>query len=184
MELMMIESDYLTSNSALIKKLKQMPTLELFNEENLQGALQLSKIREYEPGELILEEGSYDNRIFFLISGKVRIEKEGKGLTVLEHAGDVFGEMGVIDGSARSASAYAVDNAVCLATDISYIDRLSGNDKVAFGYILYRIFAESLANRLRVTNQELIRANEEIFSLKSEKDNQETLTDKDDEILL
>ena len=60
--------------------------------------------------------------------------------------------MMVIDGSARSASAYAVDESVCLATDISYIDRLSGNDKVAFGYILYRIFAESLADRLRLTS--------------------------------
>jgi CRP-like cAMP-binding protein len=184
MEEMMIESDYLKDNNALIRKLKQIPTLELFNQENLEGALRLSKIREYEPGELILEEGSYDNRIFFIVSGNVRIEKDGKELTILTRVGDVFGEMGVIDGSARSASAYALNKVVCLATDISYIDRLSGNNKVAFGYILYRIFAESLANRLRLTNQELIRANEEIFRLKGKKSDQETLIDKDDEVLL
>lgn len=164
----MIESDYLTISNELIGKLKQMPTLELFDEKALEGALQLSKIREYEPDELILEEGSYDNRIFFLVSGKVKINKNGKQLTVLKRAGDVFGEMGVIDGSARSASAHAVDAAVCLVTDISYIDRLTGNDKVAFGYILYRIFAESLANRLRLTNEELIKANQELFKLKGE----------------
>ena len=89
----MIESDYLTDNHQIIQKLKQMPTLELFDEANLQGALKLSKIREYESGETILEEGSYDNRIFFLISGRVKIEKDGKELSVLDQAGDVFGEM-------------------------------------------------------------------------------------------
>jgi len=180
----MIESDYLTDNHALMQKLKQMPTLEHFDEENLQGALKLSKIREYEPGEPILEEGSYDNRIFFLVSGKVRIEKDGKELTVLDRGGDVFGEMGVIDGSARSASAYAVDKAVCLATDISYIDRLSGNDKMAFGYILYRIFAESLANRLRFTSAELIKANAKIMELNEEISPEHNSTGADDEVLL
>ncbi len=161
----MIESDYLSGNHLLTQKLKQMPTLELFDEESLQGALKLSKIREYESGETILEEGSYDNRIFFLVSGRVRIEKDGKELTVLDRGGDVFGEMGVIDGSARSASAYAVDKTVCMATDVSYIDRLSGDNKMAFGYILYRIFAESLANRLRLTSAELIKANAKIMEL-------------------
>ena len=91
----------------------------------------------------------------------MRIEKDRKELTVLDRGGDIFGEMGVIDGSARSASAYAVDKAVCLATDFSYIDRLSGNDKMAFGYMLYRIFSESLANRLRLTTEELIKVKEE-----------------------
>jgi len=180
----MIESDYLTDSHELIQKLKQMPTLEHFDEEYLQGALKLSKIREFEPGEPILEEGSYDNRIFFLVSGKVRIEKDGKELTVLDRGGDVFGEMGVIDGSARSASAYAVDESVCLATDISYIDRLSGNDKVAFGYMLYRIFAESLANRLRLTSAELINANAEIMKLKSATSSDHNSKDADDAVLL
>ena len=165
----MIESEYLKDNQAIIQKLKNMPTLELFDEKSLQGALQLSKIRKYQPQERILEEGSFDNRIYFLVSGSVRIEKHGKELTVLKRGGDVFGEMGVIDGSARSASAYAVDETVCLATDASYIDRLSGQDRFAFGSILFRVFAESLANRLRLTNEELIKAQEEIARLKDEK---------------
>lgn len=163
----MIESDYLKDNSTLVQKLRQIPTLELFDEKDLQGALQLSKIRKYEPGELILEEDSYDNWIYFLISGKVRIAKNGKELTILRRIGDVFGEMGVIDGSARSASVYAIDETVCLAIDASYIDRLSGNDKLAFCYILFRVFAECLANRLRLTDEELIKAKEEIARLRS-----------------
>lgn len=164
----MIESSYLKESSALIEKLRQIPTLELFDEKDLQGALQLSKMRKYEPGELILEEGSHDNWIYFLVSGKVRIVKYGKQLTVLSRRGDVFGEMGVIDGSARSASVYAVDETVCLATDASYVDRLSGKDRVSFCCVLYHVYAEILASRLRLTSDELVRAREEIAGLKAQ----------------
>jgi len=165
----MFESEYLKDNLSAIQKLRQMPTLKLFDEKSLVGALKLSKIRKYEPGELILKENSFDKGIYFLISGKVKIEKAGKELNILESVGDVFGEMGMIDSSARSASAHAVVETVCLAVDASYIDRLAGNDKVAFGFILYQIFAGSLANRLRVTSDKLIRAQEEIAKLKNAK---------------
>jgi len=153
----MIESEYLKDNITFLQKLGQMPTLDAFPEEDLKGILQLSKIRKYKPGELILEEGYYDCWIYFLVSGKVRVVKHGEDLSVLRRTGDVFGEMGIIDGSPRSASVYAVDETVCLATDASYIDRLTGNDKVTFCYVLYRIFCEILANRLRLTSEELIK---------------------------
>ena len=169
----MIESDYLKDNRELIQKLRKLPTLKNFDEMALLGTLELSKIRKYKPGELILEEGSYDSWIYFLISGKARIVKQGKELAVLTRRGDVFGEMGIIDGSARSASVYAIDETVCLATDASYLDRLSGNDKFAFGYILYRTFAEILANRLRLTSEELIRVKEKIARPRSKEKQQE-----------
>ena len=162
----MIESDYLKDNNNFFEKLRKMPTLEVFSEKDIKGLLGLSKIRKYEPGELILEEGHSDCWIFFLISGKIRIAKYNEDLSVLENTGDVFGEMGVIDGLPRSASVYAIDETVCLATDTSYIDRLSGNDKVAFSCILYRTFSEILTNRLRLTSEELIKAREEIAVLK------------------
>ena len=164
----MIESDYLKDNRELIQKLRQIPTLSHFTENDLHGALQLSKIRKYEPGELIIEEGSYDNWIYFLVSGKVRIVKQGKELSVVSRTGDVFGEMGVIDGSARSASVYAIDDTACLATDVSYVDRLTGHDKLAFTCILYQVFAEILANRLRLTSEELVKAKEEVARLKAQ----------------
>jgi CRP-like cAMP-binding protein len=149
-----------------IEKLGKMPSLADFSEKDLKGLLGLSKIRKYEPGEMIIEEGLYDGWIYFLVSGKIRVVKHDEDLSVLCRTGDVFGEMGIIDGSPRSASVYAVDQTVCLATDASYIDRLSGEDKNAFSSILYRIFSEILANRLRVTSEELMKAKEEIERLK------------------
>lgn len=162
----MIESDYLKDNDEIIQKIKKIPTLDLFTDKDLRGIVQLSKIRKYKPGELILAEGSYDNWIYFVVSGKVKIVKQDRELSVLKRRGDVFGEMGIIDGSARSASVYAVDEVMCLAADVSYIDRLVGNDKLAFCYILYRVFSQILANRLRYTTDELIRLKEEMTLIK------------------
>ncbi len=163
----MIESDYLKGNIIFLEKLKEIPTLSTFSEKELKGLLELSKIRKYEPGELILEEGFFDAWIYFLVSGEVKIVKHGEDVSILKRVGDIFGEMGIIDGSPRSASVYAVDQTVCLATDASYIDRLSENDRVAFCYILYRIFSEILADRLRLTTEELIKEKEENKKLRS-----------------
>lgn len=163
----MIESDYLKDNDEIIQKIKKIPTLDLFTDKDLHGIVQLSKIRKYKPGELILTEGSYDNWIYFVVSGKVKIVKQDRELSVLKRRGDVFGEMGIIDGSARSASVYAIDEVICLAADVSYIDRLAGSDKLAFCYILYRVFSQILANRLRYTTDELIRLKEEMTLIKN-----------------
>lgn len=164
----MLESDYLKDNMKYIQRLGHMPTIEFFSEKDIKGILELSKIRKYEPGEQILGEGMFDSWIYFLISGEVRVAKNDKDLSILNRTGDVFGEMGIIDGSPRSASVYAVDETVCLATDASYVDRLSGSDKIAFSYILYRIFSEMLANRLRLTSEALIQAREEVERLKEQ----------------
>lgn len=164
----MIESDYLDDNINYFEKLGKMPRLSDFSKKDLKGLLELSKIRKYKPEELILEEGFYDNRIFFLVSGKIKVVKHDEVLRILRRTGDVFGEMGIIDGSPRSASVYAVDETVCLATDASYIDRLADNEKNAFSCILYRIFSEILASRLRSTSEELIKIKDENEMLKRE----------------
>ncbi len=163
----MIESDYLKGNISFLEKLREIPTLSTFSEKELKGLLELSRIRKYEPGELILEEGFFDSWIYFLVSGEVKIVKHGEDVSILKRVGDIFGEMGIIDGSPRSASVYAVNQTVCLATDASYIDRLSDNDRIAFCYILYRIFSEILAERLRSTTEALIKEKEENKKLRS-----------------
>jgi CRP-like cAMP-binding protein len=89
-------------------------------------------------------------------------------INILDQAGDVFGEMAILDGTARSASLYAIDETVCLATDASYLDRLSDNDRIAFTCILYHVFAELLSNRLRAMDEELVKVKEENQRLKGQ----------------
>ncbi|WP_219340719.1 cyclic nucleotide-binding domain-containing protein, partial [Escherichia fergusonii] len=67
-------------------------------------------INEYDASEMIFEEGSTGRELFVVLDGKVDIVKNsGADRTVIVTLGkgEFFGEMAVIDGSARSASAVA-----------------------------------------------------------------------------
>ncbi|NLD39104.1 MAG: cyclic nucleotide-binding domain-containing protein [Desulfatiglans sp.] len=165
----MIESEFLKDNLKFVEKLKKIQSFEDFSEKDLKGILEMSKLRQYEPGEAILKEGGFDSCVFFLISGQVKVVKNDESLGILKRSGDVFGEMCIIDASPRSASVIAIDRTVCMATDASYLDRLKGKDKFVFSSILYRIFSQILANRLRITSEELSKAKEEIERLKAER---------------
>ena len=150
-----MKTDFLKDNSELIEKLKQIPVLELLSETDLKELLAMAKLKQFEPGETILQEGSYDNWIYYLVTGKAKIVKNGKELVTLRRIGDVFGEMGIIGGTVRSASVEAIDKTVCLATDISVIDQMPKEKRSDIKYVVFRGFAEILASRLRETGSSL-----------------------------
>ncbi len=162
----MIESEYLEENHDVVKKLKHISALKPFNREDFNGLISLSKIRKYQTGELIIKEGEYDSWIYFLIAGEVKIEKSSKVLSILTNSGDVFGEMAIIDSSTRSASVIALSPATCLASDVSYLDRLHGYEKLRFGYFLYHTLAKVMADRLR-RNSEIMVSDEHYVKLKT-----------------
>lgn len=157
----------LQENLEMIEKLKKVPVLHSFGKKDITKFLNFSIIKKFSEGEIIIEEGSYDNWIYFLVDGHVRIVKNAEEIDILRRPGDVFGEMCVIDGSPRSASVEAIDDVTCLATDVSFMDSLYNDDKIAFCSIFYQMIAEVLACRLRETSSELVRAKEEIQRLKS-----------------
>jgi CRP-like cAMP-binding protein len=67
-------------------------------------------INEYDVSDVIFEEGSVGRELFVVLEGKIDIVKTtgaSKTLIVTLGKGEFFGEMAVIDGSARSATAIA-----------------------------------------------------------------------------
>ncbi|MBT8371988.1 MAG: cyclic nucleotide-binding domain-containing protein [Deltaproteobacteria bacterium] len=158
----MIESKYLKENIENIQKLMNISALSNFETKSLGKLLRLSKIRQYEDGEQIIQEGDFDPWLYFLLSGQIKISKQGVSISNIDKKGEIFGEMRVIDDERRSASVHAVGTTVCLAVDTSAKKRLSSSDdqdeRVDFLLLLYRIFAEYMTARLRLTNEELIKA--------------------------
>ena len=66
-----------------------------------------------EKGQVIFEEHSQGKEMYVLRSGKVKLVLGGTGgaeVGTLEKPGDFFGEMSLIDGSGRSATAVAEEN--------------------------------------------------------------------------
>ena len=162
-----MKTELLKENLELMEKLKNVPVLHSFGNKDMNKLFSFSNVKKYFAGENIIEEGSYDNWIYFLIEGNARIVKNGEEIDTLRRTGDIFGEMCVIDGRPRSASIEAIDDVTCLATDVSFMDSLYKEDKVAFCSIFYQMIAEVLACRLRETSSELVKTREELQRLKS-----------------
>jgi CRP/FNR family transcriptional regulator, cyclic AMP receptor protein len=165
----MLESKYLKDNIENIQKLLGISALKNFETKSLQKLLRLSRIREYEDGEVIIQEGALDPWLYFLLSGKIRISKEDMEINTIDKKGEIFGEMRIVDFMKRSASVVAVGKTICLAVDTSAKNRISAQDptdeKLDFLLLLYRIFAEYMSIRLRATNEELITAKKKIKRL-------------------
>ena len=162
----MLETKYLQENVKNIQLLMTIPGLRHFEARKLGGLLRLSRIRQYEPGETIIEEGADDPWLYFLLNGSVKVVKDGVVIAMLEKAGELFGEMRLIAGGQRSASVQALKRTCCLAVDISARDRLHQNDdRTDLLLFLYRMFAEYTSARLKLTNDELIQCKKRLASL-------------------
>lgn len=67
-------------------------------------------INEYDASEVVFEEGSTGRELFVVLEGKIDIVKDSganRTVIVILGKGEFFGEMAVIDGSSRSATAVA-----------------------------------------------------------------------------
>lgn len=108
--------------------------------------------------ETIFSEGDPSDHCFKIVSGKVEIRLAMKGLLKRGRTevvatcgpGDLLGEMSVIDGGRRSASAVAVEPTVCKAFTRDQILHVLQNDpQEALAYV------RMLIDRLRRTNRKL-----------------------------
>ena len=108
-------------------------------------------INEYAASEMIFEEGSTGRELFVVLDGKVDIVKNSgadKTVIVTLGKGEFFGEMAVIDGSSRSASAVA-------ATPGTRVMRIN---HARFVYLVSQqpafalMIMDALSKRLRASN--------------------------------
>jgi CRP/FNR family transcriptional regulator, cyclic AMP receptor protein len=157
----------LQGNGEIIKALRKIPKLQAFDKKDLRRILSCSQILKYKPCEVIAREEESDHRIYFIVSGKVRVTRNGVEMKQLSRTGDVFGEMRLLSVSARTSSVEAVDETVCLVTDVSAMEKLQKEDRVAFAAIYYMVMAEVLTRRLKETSDELTRVRGELQRLKS-----------------
>ncbi len=152
--------------SGILEQLKKIFPVENFSEKDLQKLLRICEVRKFRAGQVIIEQGSNDGYTYYLVSGQVRIEKNGNLLVVLRRGGDAFGEMGAVDGFQRSASVMALEDCVCIAINMKRIESVAEAESYAFKYMLYRNISRELSAKLRGTTQALVEAREEIARLK------------------
>jgi len=154
----MTELDYLKDNVQNIQKLIAVSRLREFETEDLKKSLRLSRIEEYGHGELILQEGDAYPCIYFLLSGKIRIEKQGNDIETVDRPGEIFGEVKTLEELIISGSVYAEEKVICLAVNTPPgANRPSSHEIVDILLLLYRTYMEFSAIRLRLINDRLVK---------------------------
>jgi CRP/FNR family transcriptional regulator, cyclic AMP receptor protein len=112
--------------------------------ERLCGVLEL---REYQPGDRIIEQGADDDDLYLIIAGRVSVNVYGHTIDSMK-AGDLFGEMSLIDPrERRSASIFAVEQTVVAKITEPTFTELADEFSV-----LWRRIACCEADRVRARN--------------------------------
>lgn len=166
----MQESPYLEDNRLLLERMQHLPFFGSISQQHVRNILHLSKIRKFDDGEVITTENSYDSWVYVLFSGAVKIVKKGEELARFEEVGSIFGELIAIDGKSRSATVEAIKPTVCLAIDVGFMNESTEPlEQARFVSVLYKFFAEIIAQRLRSANEELSAVRAELESLKEQR---------------
>ena len=132
--------------------LTKVPLFAALRDEDRAAVAPLMQTRHYPRHAILVREGDSGEGLFIILAGNVavtRINSEGKEtiLSILKE-GDFFGEMGVLDGSPRSATIKAhreVEVAILSRND--FLNLLGKSPQLAVSLVL------ALSARLRATNE-------------------------------
>lgn len=144
---------------SLLQILRQIPIFEGLNPLELRFVVRILHERKYEANELVFREGEAGNGMYIIQSGSVRITGQGSLGEVVQYAHlyerQFFGELSLVDGEPRSATAI-IDGAAVLYGFFKpdLLELIAKNPQLG-SKILFNL-TSVLATRLRDTNTKLI----------------------------
>lgn len=120
-------------------------------DETLAAVAVLLKEMPLGAGETVFERGDFGDRMYIMVNGEVCVHNQGRTLNHLG-AGEVFGEMALLDPEPRMASVTAVSDSLLLCLDQGPFYELMGDrPEVAQGII--RVLCQRLRARVEELNQ-------------------------------
>jgi CRP/FNR family cyclic AMP-dependent transcriptional regulator len=137
------------------EQLQQVELFEGLEPKELRLLAKTCTERQYPAGAILMQEGEAGAGLFILIEGKVRVSQAaGPGqppreIATLE-AGEVIGEMALLDDLPRSATVTAIDPCRCLLVPVwDFRATLRESPEIAIKLLV------QLSRRLRKTEQQL-----------------------------
>ena len=134
--------------------LNNIPIFKDLDAEELEAVSESCTPRNYPKNSMIILEEEFGDIVFIIITGTVKITRvndEGKEVILsLLGPGEIFGEMAILDGEARSANALAQENCELIAIQRNeFLRLLRRNFKISFALM------GELAKRLRKSDQQI-----------------------------
>jgi CRP-like cAMP-binding protein len=136
----------------MIDWLRKVSLFDSLTDEQLEQVFKISQRRAFPPGKVLFHEKEPGTTFFIILSGSIKLftrssSGEEKVLSVVG-AGESFGELALLDGGPRSASAQTLESAMMLeiASD-SFMSLLQAH------FDITRSILVELCRRLRQTNE-------------------------------
>ncbi len=139
-------------------KLKTVPIFQSVDEQALDDLARVATLKRFEGDALLFKEGDPAEELTFVLSGSVRLtceSKDGPEIVVgYVQAGDILGEMAILDPAPRSASARAAEPSIVL-----HLSRADFEEFLADGHPVARLMLSAIrkmmTHRIRVLNERL-----------------------------
>ena len=143
-----------------------VPFLTGLDEPTLDTVLKGSTLLEYEPGESVVDEGKDGSAFYVLLRGNVDVTKDGTKVAEISGRGETIGELNLLHGGQRGASVVAADRVFCLRVGREALDELEGEMRLGYQAALYRFLTEILFERLKATNERVVKLESEMEDLR------------------
>lgn len=165
----MREIHYQHEGGALPPTLQSVPFLQQLDGEMLDKVLTNTVVLECERGDVIIQEGDDSNYFCILLKGTVDVTKGSERVARIDGAGEMLGELALLNGENRSASVVAATHAFCLRVEPKFLSELSDTGRHAFYAVLYRFVAGLLSERLDACSKRLATREDELRQIREGK---------------
>jgi CRP/FNR family transcriptional regulator, cyclic AMP receptor protein len=136
--------------------LQRVPLFSQLSGEDLDEISRVAVPRSYPKGVRVFHEGDHSDACYIVRSGDLRVTREhpdGRAIALATLGpGDIFGELAMLDGEARSASVEALTECQLLALPAADVRRLlRGSSEITVKLVV------ALTRRLREANERIAR---------------------------
>ncbi len=139
-----------------VELLSRVPLFSELSRAELERISRVSVARSYPAGVRVFHEGDHSDACYLVRKGDLRVTREhpdGRAIALATlGAGDIFGELAMLDGEARSASVETLTDSELLALPAADVRRLLADHPG----ISVKLIA-ALTKRLRETNERVAR---------------------------
>jgi len=138
----------------MIQWLKKVPLFDNLNDEQLEHIIRIAQRRTFAPGTVLFQEKEPGHTFYVILTGSIKIYTKSaagaeKVLSLL-NAGESFGELALLDGRPRSASAQALE-----ATTMLELSSQAFLELLEVHFDITRGILTELCRRLRQTNEQV-----------------------------
>ena len=120
-----------------------LPFFHNFNRGQVEELVSASRIVKVKRGKVIMSEGEIDDTFYILLSGEVKVVKNGRKIALIE-VGKCFGEMAYIGHQPRVANVLAATDCILLKVSAPLLENATESIQLLF----FKNFARTLVQRL------------------------------------